>query len=270
MLTNRPRRLAAAVALTCSLTAPLTACTSSGDSSGSATSAAPSTTPATPVTLTGAQLAERTGKAALAENSVHLRATVMDAAAVDTVEASMAYVLPSFQGDFVLTGHDGRRAHLIFTDKGTIISGTGIGAHGKKWVDADKAGGDAPVALVDTVTLFLRVDDPAGLRRLGPAVVYTPAESSSVPGTTQYTARLTPEQFAAVFGKEQARARRAWMADRRAIGTQVIVNVDEEGRPARLLLTLVPNSAEYTMEVRFSGWGQPVKITPPPPSEIAH
>jgi hypothetical protein len=82
--TTRPRRLAAAVALTRSLTAPLAACSSYGDTPGPGTSA--STATATPAAVTGAQLAKRMGEAAIAENSAHPRATVMDARELDTVE----------------------------------------------------------------------------------------------------------------------------------------------------------------------------------------
>jgi hypothetical protein len=217
-----------------------------------------------PRVVSGAQLGRELSAAAVDSGSAHVTMQVAQAygeSGSQSVTGDVRFAGPAAGAAYDL-GIGGYRLQVVVLGGSAYVRGLPARVRGKPWLQFDV--GDLSGSLLTQV-----IEDPAALGSFGRALSLTDSGASAVPGTRQYAGHLTTEQWLAAMGEPVRAEARAWAQDKGVTGARILVFVDRSGLPVKQVFTLVPNSAEVTVQLEFSRWGEPVSITAPPQRKVA-
>jgi hypothetical protein len=225
---------------------------------------APSAAVVRPRVVSGAQLGRELAAAAVGSGSAHV--TMQVARAYGQFGPQQATGAVRFAGPAAGAAYDleatGQRLRVVVLGGSAYVRGLPTRMRGRPWLQFDAAS-------LSGSLLTQIVEDPAAVGYYGRGLSFTDSGSSSVPGTRQYTGRLTTEQWLAAVDESLRPEVRAWAKDHGVTGATILVFVDRSGLPVKQIFMLVPNSAEVTIQLEFSRWGEPVSITAPPQRKVA-
>jgi hypothetical protein len=128
-------------------------------------------------------------------------------------------------------------------------------------VDPHRRRGTRPARLVAPARRGRRHGNGA----LGRSASFTDSGSSTVPGTRQYTAQLSRDEWLAAQDESQREELREWADREQVSGATIMLFLDEGNLPVKQIVML----GWYTLEAVFSDWGTPVSITRPPKRRTA-
>jgi hypothetical protein len=214
---------------------------------------APSQVPAGAHVISGAELTRTMSAAALASGTAHVRVSMPAGRRAVVMTGVIRYTAPVALR-YRVEG-PGASSQVIFTEDGVWVSGVPTGVRGRPWLRLD-------VDVVDELgwSPLLILGDVTGVGQLGDVVSFTASGSSTVPGTRQYTAQITAEEWLSARDQTQRERLQKEFDRLQLTGVTVMLFLDENDRPVKQILTL---GGSYTLERAFSDWGKPVSITPP-------
>lgn len=267
---NHARLAAVSVAAGCLLTA----CGSSvpnteARSRGSTTPSGGSTT--TSVSLTAATLNAKINKAIKGRGTVQF--TIGQAGTdygIGPIRATgvARWGTSGFQAR-VSTDAAGHDVTVLLDGTDMYISGLSTGSPSHPWIKISASGTDPvskqlrPILQRTTSTI-----EPLAVAKILPGLVFTDSGSSTIPGTRQYHAHLSTQQWLQTLPSAARAEAGPWASRESVSGEDLLVFLDAQGLPVKAIFDITPNTAQVTYEYDYTGWGQPVELTIPRPGQF--
>jgi hypothetical protein len=254
--------------------AALPAAAASGAQEGSATSAAKATTPSPKAaTSSAAHLAARVSAAALAKGTVRMTVVTM-AGGQTLVRASGAVRTRGAGPDLAMTMTAGGQRLSLVVLGGVLYLNFGRPIAGKSWVKIAPTASDPLSRAFGPLlqSLGSSSDVQAQVAALKDAKI-TSVVSTTADGVraTRYTIAMTERNFRASFDTFKglsAPVRKAVAAALKGTSGTTVMTVDAKGLVHRVVTIVRGPSRTQTTTVTYRGWGEPVRITAPPPSRV--